>query len=154
MSFVFAVIFSKRVVKLFVNATETLIANALVKSQFENGIKANLTMTAFTALPGRKMTFHGTLGEVEMDEENDYIRLSRYGHGTRFFSIRELLKEAMEDTFGHGGGDFGLVNSLYDMLEGKASAETALEASIESHLIGICAEESRLQGGKLIYIHE
>ena len=54
--------------------------------QFENGIKANLTMTGFTALPGRKMTFHGTLGEVEMDEENDYIRLSRYGKGTEFFS--------------------------------------------------------------------
>ena len=38
LAIVFAVIFSKRVVKLFVNATETLIANALVKSQFENGI--------------------------------------------------------------------------------------------------------------------
>lgn len=38
LAIVFAVIFSKRVVKLFVNATETLIANTVVKSQFENGI--------------------------------------------------------------------------------------------------------------------
>ena len=29
-----------------------------------------------------------------------------------------------------------------------------LEASVESHLMGICAEESRLKGGKLIYIHD
>ena len=59
-----------------------VVDNQTVLMQFENGIKANLTMTGFTALPGRKMTFHGTLGEVEMDEETDYIPINPSGERT------------------------------------------------------------------------
>ncbi|MBO5334954.1 MAG: Gfo/Idh/MocA family oxidoreductase [Clostridia bacterium] len=130
-----------------------VVDNQTVVVQFENGIKANLTMTAFTALPGRKMTFHGTLGEVEMDEENDYIRLSRYGHGTRFFSIRELLKEAMEDTFGHGGGDYMMVLDFYKALCGEGELGTTLDRSVESHLMALAAEKSR-KTGKVCVVHE
>ena len=55
---------------------------------------------------------------------------------------------------GRGGDDAGLINQLYDMLAGDTSQSTSLEASVESHLMGICAEESRLLGGELIYIHK
>ena len=55
---------------------------------------------------------------------------------------------------GHGGGDLGLISALYDMLVSNNNPETSLEASIESHLIGINAEESRLNNGKLIYLHK
>lgn len=51
------------------------------------------------------------------------------------------------------GGDFALIHSLYDMLEGKSSSATALEASVESHLMGIAAEDSRKQNGVLISVH-
>jgi predicted dehydrogenase len=122
------------------------VDNQTVVMQFENGIRANLTMTGFTALPGRKMTFHGTLGEIEMDEESDYIRLSRYGHGTQFFSIKEILKVAMNDTFGHGGGDFMLVRDFYKALAGETEMGTTLDASVESHLMALAAEKSRLTG--------
>ena len=54
----------------------------------------------------------------------------------------------------HGGGDFYLIKELCNMLEGKASAATSLTASIESHLMCICAEESRLKGGEKILVHE
>ena len=121
--------------------------------QFENGIKANLTMTAFTALPGRKMTFHGTLGEVEMDEENDYIRLSRYGKGTQFFSIKEILKEAINDDFGHGGGDLMLVRDSYKALTGEEKLGTTLESSVESHLMALAAEKSR-RSGEVCKVHK
>jgi predicted dehydrogenase len=129
------------------------VDNQTVMMQFENGIKANLTMTAFTALPGRKMTFHGTLGEVEMDEENGYIRVSRYGHGTRFLKIKEIIKEAMNDTFGHGGGDYMMVKDFYDALVGKSELGTTLEASIESHLMALMAEQSR-KDGKVYPVHK
>jgi hypothetical protein len=59
----------------------------------------------------------------------------------------------MEKGYGHGGGDAGIINALYGILSGETSAATSLEASIESHLIGIRAEESRLQGGKLLKVH-
>ena len=123
-----------------------VVDNQTVVMKFENGITANLTMTGFTALPGRKMTFHGTLGEVEMDEESDYIRLSRYGKGTQFFSIKQLLKEAMNDTFGHGGGDLMMVRDFYKALAGDGELGTTLDKSIESHLIALAAEKSRITG--------
>ena len=123
-----------------------VVDHQTVVVQFENGIKANLTMTAFTALPGRKMTFHGTLGEVEMDEENNYIRLSRYGHGTQIFSIKEIVKQAMEDTFGHGGGDYMMVQDFYKALAGETELGTTLDRSVESHLMALAAEKSRITG--------
>ena len=59
----------------------------------------------------------------------------------------------MEKGYGHGGGDNGIINALYDILCGNTTAETTLDASIESHLMGIRAEESRLQGGKSLKVH-
>ncbi|MBO5737682.1 MAG: Gfo/Idh/MocA family oxidoreductase [Clostridia bacterium] len=130
-----------------------VVDHQTVLMQFENGVKANLTMTGFTALPGRKVTFHGTLGEVEMDEENDYIRISKYGHGTRFLSVKEILKVALNDTFGHGGGDLMMVGDLYDALCGKGTAGTSLDKSIESHLMALAAEKSR-KSGEVCRVHK
>lgn len=130
-----------------------VVDNQTTVMQFENGIRATLTMTGFTALPGRKMTFHGTLGEVEMDEENDYIRFSRYGKGTQLFSIKEILKEAMNDDFGHGGGDLMMVKDFYKALCGDGELGTTLDKSIESHLIALTAEKSRITG-KVYSVHD
>ena len=130
-----------------------VVDHQTVVMQFENGVKANLTMTAFTALPGRKMTFHGTLGEVEMDEGNDYIRFSRYGKGTQFFSIKEILKVAINDDFGHGGGDLMLVRDFYKALAGDDEMGTTLDRSIESHLMALAAEKSRLTG-EVCWVHK
>ena len=116
-----------------------------VSMKFANGIVANLTMTGFTQFPGRKMTFHGTLGEIEMDEENDYIRVSRYGKGTETLSVKQLMRDAVKEDFGHGGGDVMLVRDFYNALCGN-ELETTLERSVESHLMGLAAEESRKTG--------
>jgi len=117
---------------------------------FENGVKAVLTMTGFTNYPGRKMTFHGTLGEIQLDEHADTIRLLVYGEPAETWKISELSTMTGAE---HGGGDYGLVSSLYDMMTGKTDGATTLEASIESHLMGIAAEESRREGGVLKNVH-
>ena len=44
---------------------------------------------------------------------------------------------------GHGGGDAELVKSLYTALTESQESTTSLKASIECHLMGIAAEESR-----------
>ena len=130
-----------------------VVDNQTVLMKFKNGVTANLTMTGFTALPGRKMTFHGTLGEIEMDEENDYIRLSRYGKGTQFFAIKDLLKETFREDFGHGGGDVMLIKDFYKALVGDGCMGTTLEKSIESHLMAFAAEKSR-RSGKACLVRE
>jgi hypoxanthine-guanine phosphoribosyltransferase len=92
------------------------------------------------------MTFHGTLGELEMDEENDYIRISRYGKGTEMLSIKEIMKDAFREDFGHGGGDIMLVRDFYKALLGEEELGTTLDKSIESHLMALAAEKSRVTG--------
>ena len=120
-----------------------------VSMTFENGVKATLTMTAFTAGGGRIMRFFGTLGEVVLDEARDVIEVKPFGKPAEEIKIGTLT----ESGYGHGGGDSGLVRELYEILCGNASPATALEASVESHLMGICAEKSRLEGGRLVSVH-
>ena len=117
---------------------------------FENGVKASLTMTAFTHTGGRRITFYGTYGEIILDERNCSIYVGRYEKDPEIIDVSELNEKG----YTHGGGDHGLIKQLYAMLEGEAEQTTSLEASVESHLMGICAEESRLQGGKLVIVHE
>ncbi|MBQ4053255.1 MAG: Gfo/Idh/MocA family oxidoreductase [Clostridia bacterium] len=41
-----------------------VVDHQITQMTFENGVKAVLTMTAFTAVGGRRIHFHGTLGEM------------------------------------------------------------------------------------------
>lgn len=126
-----------------------VVDHQLTDIVFENGVKASLTMTAFTSAIGRIMKFFGTHGELVLNEEEDYVRLKPFGGTMENFPISELV--AKESA--HGGGDRGLVDSLYAMLTGEADETTSLVHSVESHLMAIAAEESRLAGGKLIEVH-
>ncbi len=128
-----------------------VVDNQMVDMIFENGVKATHVMTAFTSGSGRKMTFHGTLGEIELHDEKDQIRVSVYGKEDEFLKISELCENDEDKGMGHGGGDVGIFRSFYNLITGKGNAETSIEASIESHLIAICAEESR-KTGKIIKI--
>ncbi|MBQ9713929.1 MAG: Gfo/Idh/MocA family oxidoreductase [Clostridia bacterium] len=126
-----------------------VVDHQVTEMVFENGVKALLTMTAFTATGGRRYHFHGTLGELILDEHEGSIRLHLYGKEATVTPISDL----MEKGYGHGGGDAGLINALYNILSGACAAETSFTASIESHLMGIRAEESRLQNGKMLPVH-
>lgn len=127
-----------------------VVDHQLTTMTFKNGVKATLTMTAFTESTGRIMTFYGTLGEIILCEGENYIKYKPFGGETEEFNIRELGGHGD----GHGGGDNGIIREMYDVLCGNTSNRTSLKNSIESHLMGICAEESRLEGGKLIFVHE
>ena len=126
-----------------------VVDHQLSNFTFENGVKVSLTMTAFTADCGRRIRFFGTLGELFFDEVRDMLIVKRYGEEPEILKISEIIKTK----FGHGGGEIGLMQSLYDMLSGVSTSATSLEASVESHLMALCAEESRLAGGKLVKVH-
>ena len=72
-----------------------------------------------------------------------------------YFGEKQIIKiSGQTGGWGHAGGDEGLINSMYDKLTGKITDYTSIEESVESHLIGICAERSRLDGGKMIFVHK
>ena len=127
-----------------------VVDHQLTQMSFENGVKASLSMTGFTALGGRRIVFHGTEGEMVLDEIPNTLEVTHYANGTQKYDANQLA----EAGYGHGGGDIFIIRTLYDILCGKGGLETSLEASVESHLMGICAEESRIAGGKLVYVHQ
>ncbi len=120
-----------------------------VQMTFENGVKASMKMV-YAAKAGRRIVFYGTLGELTLDEREDSVTLSPYGGEVEQYSIRAMRTGAA----GHGGGDQGLVDDLYAMLTGTKEQITSLAESVESHLIGIAAEESRKDGGRLVAVHQ
>ena len=49
------------------------------------------------------------------------------------------------DSSGHGGGDFGIVRSFVNSIQGHPDENvTTARESLESHLLAFAAEESRL----------
>lgn len=124
-----------------------VVDHQTVQMFFENGITATFHMNAFNLHGGRRVAMFGTYGELYMDEKT--ITLDVFGKPTEIININALL----EADYGHGGGDLKLIEALYDMMEGRCGLETSLEASVESHLMGIKAEESRLAEGKLLLVH-
>lgn len=122
------------------------VDHQLVQIEFKNGVKATLSMIAFTTERGRCYKFHGTYGQLTVTDRE--IRLTEYGRECEVIGIDTLIDRGLA----HGGGDRGLILSLYGMLSG-AGSPTALESSVEGYLIGFAAEESRLSGGKRVYVH-
>lgn len=132
------------------NGQNDVVDHQFVTAHFENGVTANLNMMAFTKGGGRIMRFFGTEGEIIYDEAADHITLKKFGGDNEIFKISELTN----DLSGHGGGDHRMIDALYDVFNGNAQgADTSLTRSIESHLMAIAAEKSRLNGGECIKIH-
>ncbi|MBQ8884897.1 MAG: Gfo/Idh/MocA family oxidoreductase [Clostridia bacterium] len=117
---------------------------------FENGVTATLTMMPLTAYGGRILKFYGTYGEIVLDEEEGFIDVKKFSIPKERIKIGDLAAGG----YSHGGGDYYLIETLTEVLAGEKKSETSLENSIESHLMGICAEESRLKGGELIYLRD
>lgn len=125
-----------------------VVDNETTVMHFQNGVNANLRMTAFTYRGGRIMKFYGTLGEIDLDEERGFIEIMPFGKEVERIEISTLV----DAVSGHGGGDDGLVKAFYEYLVSDKEGGTTLEASIESHLMAFTAEESRLAGGKLLKV--
>jgi len=141
-------VFGECVYKCGVETNPHVVDNQMVQMEFENGVRANLKML-FAAASGRRINFFGTEGEIVYDERVGTIEVRPYFKETEIFEIKTLNVQG----WGHGGGDFGLIESLYSILTGEATDYTSLAESLESHLMGVAAEESRLDGGKAVLVH-
>ena len=127
-----------------------VVDNQFVNMVFENGVKANLTMTAFTNWLGRKMVLHGTAGEIELNENQRTIRVAVFGKEEEFIDLDRLVEN---DFFQHGGGDNNILKELYAMMEDSADKANSLEDSAESHFMAIAAEKSR-KSHAVVAVHD
>ena len=119
----------------------------------EDGSTMSFAMCAFTEDCYRYFKAMGTKGEIEADMKSNTIRLRVFGEGEELIDLKKLTG----DLKGHGGGDSGIIGDFLEMLiEGNPPTErtTTLQSSLESHYLALAAEESRLNGGKLIDLQE
>ncbi len=124
-----------------------------VNMMFEDDITVNFSMAAFNK-GGRYISIMGTKGEVTAQTED--------GEPIRYFNfdtreVEETSMDVLDSTLagGHGGGDNGIVKTLYDYFCGTYSGNSVptIEESCYNHLITFAAEESR-KTGKIVDVEE
>lgn len=127
-----------------------VVDHQIVNMQMEGGASLSLTMSAFTSIGGRTIKVMGTLGDLWGDMHENKIRIGVFGKEPQ---VIDLGKEE-KDFAGHGGGDRLLMEQFVDLMQGKKpdGTITTLETSVESHLVALAAEKSRLENGESIEI--
>ena len=114
---------------------------------FKDDITATFSMNAFNR-GGRFTKVYGTKAEirVELSNENTHIRI--FDFDTRRWSEIDVGEGSNELTGGHGGGDAGIVNCLYDYLtdQGKTDAIPTIGESCHNHILVFAAEQARHTG--------
>lgn len=120
----------------------------IVNMEFENGVTASLTMTAFGE-SSRVIFLHCEEGEMYGFIDENIIHCNIFGKEKYTIDVARIA-----DVFdGHGGGDALMIDDVINAMSGKPSfGLTSVETSVESHIIGFNAEESRLNNGKSIEI--
>jgi predicted dehydrogenase len=123
-----------------------VVDHQIVNMEFEGDITAAFSMEAFTNYAGRRTRIFGTKGDLVGDESQ--LEMSDFLSGKTTI----WKPDSQVNHSGHGGGDYGLV---HDFLQAVSQQDPALltstiEASMESHLMGFKAEESRLSGGAVL----
>jgi predicted dehydrogenase len=117
--------------------------------QFEGGITGTFTMTAFEQ--GRHIEIYGTKGKLRAGvfyKENGPGEITVQDHFGGPVRVVEI-PEPGEGYAGHGGGDWGLVNELYDDMVNIASPadmKTSISQSVHSHVMAFAIEHARLSG--------
>ena len=118
-----------------------VVDNQVVNMLYEGGKTATFTMTAFTEMTHRKTRLFGTRGEIF----GDGVDISIFDFLTNERSTISTLSQDGSILGGHGGGDFGLMDSFI-----RAVAEnnpdlilSGADESLETHRMVFASEKAR-----------
>lgn len=130
------------------------VDHQVVDLLYESGATAHLTMTAFSERCYRFIKVHGTEGEVYGDMEEGVLHFTRFGGKEELIDVNKGADVALDD--GHGGGDYYLYRDFKEYITtgNQSVSRTSIEKSIESHVVGFLAEESRRRGGEAMRVQE
>lgn len=110
---------------------------------FADGVTANFSMEAFTSYHGRRTRVMGAMGDMVGDMDELVITDFRTRESLKFIPQAEDV-EGYKNS-GHGGGDWLLVRDFVQAVaqQDPAILTSTIDESIESHVMGFMAEESR-----------
>lgn len=115
------------------------VDHQVVAMEFEGGLTATFTMTAFTEGRGRETEVLGSHGQLRGDEK--VLELTRFDTG----EVARWDFTAEWESGGHAGGDRGLVEAFLDAVAGRAPSDPW--EAFESHRMAFAAERARVEGG-------
>lgn len=120
-----------------------VVDHQTVMMRFQGDVTVNFNMEAFTGYHGRRTRIFGSMGDVVGDMDSMTVTDFK----TRQSHQWKVSDHATIDS-GHGGGDYGLVRDLIAAIDRKDPSllTSTIDASMESHLMGFVAEESRRTG--------
>ncbi len=124
-----------------------VVDRQIVNMLFGTDKCVTLTMSAFNK-GGRVTTIMGTKGQIDADIEKQSIKY------VGFDTWEEKGLYAPEESFdqtiagGHGGGDMGIMNDLYELIANNNPSTSISDVSVSclSHMIAFAAEEARVEG--------
>lgn len=119
-----------------------VVDHQVVQMEFENQVTASLTMCAFTAVCERTITLMGTRGQITGNMEKSIITLSDFVTGT------ETVIQLHAPEKGHSGSDTKMMHAFVELMNQEDtldSGRSGAEVSVESHLMSLAAEASRVE---------
>jgi predicted dehydrogenase len=122
-----------------------VVDHQVVQMEFDDGVLASFTMTAFSEGANRKTRIFGTKGQITGDGQHIEI-YDFFTQATTRIDTHEGSGHSAAD--GHGGGDSGLMRDFVAALHAKApeSLSSTLHASMASHRVVFAAERARKAG--------
>lgn len=130
-----------------------VVDHETVNMLFEDDITVTFTMNAFNK-GGRFIHIMGTKGELRASMSSLDEPITLYDFETK--KTEEILTFGKDGLVnGHGGGDEGNVNSLYEYLNGEYNGFSIsdIRTSVNNHFIVFAAEESR-KSGRVVDLEE
>jgi predicted dehydrogenase len=128
-----------------------VVDHQVVALEYEGGVTASFTMSAFTPLEGRRTRIGGTLGFLEGDgsrlQHVDFRSLSQ-----RRTDVDVAPAGGHSAAEGHGGGDQGLVDAFLTAVATNDPTPilTTARTSLASHHLAWSAEEARHSGAVVL----
>lgn len=121
-----------------------VVDHQVVTIEFEGGVTASLTMSAFTPADRRRTRIMGTRGFLDGDGRRLTVTDFVTGEAESF----EIPGTGLDAGGGHDGGDFGVMSAFLDAVSSgdRSFVRTGPRESLESHLMAFAAERSRLTG--------
>lgn len=130
--------------KCVFKCNNNVVDHQTVNMEFEDDITVTFTMSAFN-LGGRRIKIMGTHGMLDANAWDPIIKYQNFiTQQTEEININDAVA-GDSILSGHGGGDSGIMNSLYELLTGEANYEdlSNISISVKNHAIVFAAEKSR-----------
>lgn len=125
-----------------------VVDHQVVNLNYENGVTASMAMCDFTERWERSINLMGSRGQILGNMEDCRIEWRDFASGDNTVINVHIPPS------NHGGSDDTMMHAFVALVSEGGDSRTSAEMSLESHLMALAAEESRVNQGMVINMRE